>query len=79
MRGMIASRCSNSIPRYHTSMELSGLINLITLQMLKVIMRELEKKFGTKPKVRLMVLFVRLELEELFQGSVMLLRKKIKM
>ena len=59
-------------------MELFGLINLITLLMLKVIMKVLEKKFGNKLKVRLMDLFVHLEQEELFQGLVMLLKKKIK-
>ena len=50
-------------------MELSGLTSLITLQMLKVIMRELGKKFGSKQMVKLMDLSVHLEQVEQFQVS----------
>jgi hypothetical protein len=41
-------------------------------------MKERAKKFGIKPKVKLMDLYVLQELVELFQGLVMLLKKKIK-
>jgi cysteine synthase A len=41
-----------------------GLINLIMLQMLKVITKEPEEKFGNKQKVKWMLLYVHLELVE---------------
>ena len=47
-------------------------------EMLKVIMKVQDKKFGNRLKVRLMALYVLQELEELFQVSVMLLKKRTK-
>jgi len=46
---------------------LFGLISLIIQQIIKGITKQLEKKFGNKPKEKLMALFVLLEQEELLR------------
>ena len=58
-------------------MELSGLINLIIQLMLKDTTKVLVKKFGNKPMVKLMGLFVHQEQVEQFPELVMLLKKRI--
>ena len=62
----VAAKLADEL-RPSNNMELFGLISLTMLQMLKVIMKELDKKFGIKLKVKLMALSAHLELVEQFQ------------